>query len=61
MVGTTTVDGVSVVVTNVADDEEAVDDETCVFATSTVVPKDDDKLPKKANRVMRDVIIIMCL
>ena len=52
---------VVVAVTNVADDE-ADDDGVCVFATSTVVPtKDDDKLPKKANRVMRDVIIILCL
>lgn len=48
-----------VVVTNVADDE-AVDD-VCVFAISTVVPKDEDKLPRKATRVMRDVIIILCL
>ena len=45
--------------TNVADDE-AVDDEVCVFATSTVVPRDDDRLPRKANRVIKDVIIILC-
>lgn len=52
----------SVVVPNVADDEAVVDCVgACVFATSTVVPKDDDRLPRKATRVMRDVNIMMCL
>ena len=46
-----------VVVTNVADGE----DDVCVFAISAVVPTDDDRLPRNATRVMRDVIIIMSL
>lgn len=60
MVGSSAVDesvGLLLVVTNVADDEASADD-VCVFATSTVVPKDDERLPRKATRVMRDVIIM---
>ncbi len=47
----------SVVVTNVADDDGG----SCLLFATIIVPKDDDKLPKKVNRVIKDVIIIMCV